>query len=104
MVKIILKNLLLLVMIVISGLVSSLTNGCAEKSTIKCAYYEDKTGISFPTNLGHLKFSKTTDYNKITNTTTLGVSVRYVGEPPIRADIYIYDDGKKNLGTGTNSF
>ena len=33
----------------------------------------------------------------------LGVSVRYEGEPSIKADIFIYDLGKTNLGTGIES-
>ena len=62
-------------------------------------YLEPQTGIVFPVNLGPLEFSGAMKYDQ----PELGVSVGYQGELLIRADIYIYDMGQKNLGTGLGS-
>ncbi len=62
-------------------------------------YLEPQTGIVFPVNLGPLEFSGANKYDQ----PELGVSVGYQGEPLIKADIYIYDMGQKNLGAGLGS-
>ena len=67
------------------------------------AYREPNTGITFPAKLGSLQYRGVVDYAE-QGRPDLGISVRY-GLPgnPIRADIYLYDLKKKNLGTGTGS-
>ena len=62
-------------------------------------YREPQTGIVFPVNLGPMEFSGAKKYDQ----PELGVSVGYHGDPLIKADIYIYDMGQKNLGTGLGS-
>lgn len=59
---------------------------------------ESQTGISFPPALGPLKRKGMKKYRS----PELGVSYRYAGSPLPIADIYIYDNGLKNLGTGIN--
>ncbi len=62
-------------------------------------YLEPQTGIVFPVNLGPLEFSGAKKYDQ----PELGVSVGYHGEPLIKAHIFIYDLGQKNLGAGLGS-
>jgi hypothetical protein len=62
-------------------------------------YSDPKTGIAFPAHLGPLTYLGVTRYEQ----SALGVSVRYGGELLIKADIFIYDLGKTNLGTGLKS-
>jgi len=57
---------------------------------------ELKTGISFPKTLGPLARMGMKKYGP----PELGVSYRYAGHPLPIADIYIYDNGLKDLGTG----
>ena len=66
-------------------------------------YQEPNTGIFFPAKLGPLQSGGVVDYAE-QGRPDLGISVRY-GLPgsPVRADIYLYDLKKKNLGTGTGS-
>ena len=59
-------------------------------------FSDPKTGITLPAALGPLTYLGAKHYEP----SALGVSVRYEGEPLIKADIFIYDLGKKNLGTG----
>ncbi len=62
-------------------------------------YLEPQTGIVFPANLGTMKFSGVKTYGQ----PELGASVGYHGKPLIKADIFIYDLGQKNLGAGLDS-
>jgi hypothetical protein len=63
------------------------------------AYREPNTGITLPGKLGPLPYLGVKEYEK----PGLGVCIRY-GEPDlIKADIFIYDLGEKNLGSGLKS-
>jgi hypothetical protein len=62
-------------------------------------YSDSKTGIALPAHLGPLTYLGVTHYEQ----SALGVSVRYEAEGLIKADIFIYDLGKTNLGTGLKS-
>ena len=63
-------------------------------------YTEPQTGIVFPVTLGNLTLADTHKFDK----PGLGVAVRYVAdELGLHTDVYIYDLGKKGLGTGANS-
>jgi len=57
---------------------------------------EPRTGITFPQTLGPLARMGMKKYDL----PELGVSYRYAGKPLPIADIYIYDNGLKDLGTG----
>ncbi len=57
---------------------------------------EPKTGISFPQTLGPLARTGMKRYDP----PEMGISYRYAGHPLPIADIYIYDNGLKYLGTG----
>lgn len=59
---------------------------------------EPRTGISFPQALGPLARMGMKKYDL----PELGVSYRYAGKPLPIADIYIYDNGLKDLGTGVS--
>jgi hypothetical protein len=59
---------------------------------------EPKTGIAFPQALGPLKRMGLKHYGS----PDLGVSCRYAARPLPIADIYLYDNGVKDLGTGLN--
>ena len=62
-------------------------------------FREPRTGMVFPAKLGPLEFSGSKKYDQ----PELGVSVGYHGGALIKADIFIYDLGQKNLGTGLGS-
>lgn len=59
---------------------------------------EPRTGISFPQTLGPLARMGMKKYDL----PELGISYRYAGKPLPIADIYIYDNGLKDLGTGVS--
>jgi hypothetical protein len=61
-------------------------------------YVEPKTGVTFPLKVGPLELKKTVTFDK----PGLGVAIRYGQTEPVfvKADIYIYDLGRANLGTG----
>ena len=63
------------------------------------ALVNHQTNISLPESLGPLKRVGSQKYDQH----QLGIVYRYMTEPLIRGDIFIYDLGKKNLGTGINS-
>ena len=63
------------------------------------AYGEPKTGITFPVNLGPFQYLGVKQYE----TPELGVCIRYGDKGLIKADIFIYDLGKKDLGRGLQS-
>ena len=66
-------------------------------------YQEPNTGIAFPSTLGPMQYAGVVDYAE-QRRPDLGISVRYsLPGSPVRADIYLYNLGKKNLGTGTGS-
>ena len=80
-------------------ILGSLVNGGFAGNPPAIAYREPKTGITLPGNLGPLKYLGVKQYEN----PELGVCIRYAGEGLIKADIFIYDLGKKNLGTGLQS-
>jgi len=62
-------------------------------------YQEPKTGMLFPATLGSLTRVQVITYPQA----QLGVCVRYQGKDLVKADIFIYDLGKQNLGSGLDS-
>ncbi|MBE3099203.1 MAG: hypothetical protein IMZ44_18970 [Planctomycetes bacterium] len=64
-------------------------------------FVEPQTGVVFPLTMGRFTFAGSQKYDK----PELGVSIRYKASEPvsIRADIYVYDLGKKDLGNGIES-
>ncbi|HUS45606.1 MAG TPA: hypothetical protein VM219_06195 [Phycisphaerae bacterium] len=64
-------------------------------------YVEPETGIVFPQRLGVLVLQGVQKYEEA----GLGISVAYDCSDPIRVvvDIYIYDFGRKDIGTGVES-
>jgi hypothetical protein len=62
-------------------------------------YVEPQTGVAFPDALGPLKREQAHKYDR----PELGVSIRYTGAGPIKADVYVYDLGRTGLGRGTRS-
>lgn len=77
----------------------SLASPAVAGSAPAIAFSDPKTGIALPANLGPLTYQWVKHYDQ----PALGVSVRYEGEPSIKADIFIYDLGKTDLGTGLES-
>ena len=77
----------------------SLANSAFAGSPPDIPFSDPKTGIALPAHLGPLIYLGVKHYEQ----SALGVSVRYEGEPLIKADIFIYDRGKTNLGTGLKS-
>ena len=71
----------------------------AAEDEAKDAYVEPSSQISFPASLGGLDRRDVHTYEK----RDLGVKIRYAGANGIKIDVYIYDGGKKNLGTGAES-
>jgi hypothetical protein len=65
------------------------------------AYQHAATGLAFPTTLGPMKYLGVVDYAQ-KGRPDLGVGVRY-RQGRTWVDIYLYDLGKKNLGTGLGS-
>jgi hypothetical protein len=66
-------------------------------------YQEPNTGIAFPAQLGPMHYVGVVEYAP-QGRPDLGISVRYaLPGSPVRADIYLYDLSKKNLGTGAGS-
>ena len=57
---------------------------------------EPNTGIVFPKVLGSLEGGSVSTYDK----PEMGVSVRYAAPGFFKADVYVYNAGMKNLGTG----
>lgn len=82
-------------LLILVSLVSSAFGG----SPPAIPFSDPKTGIALPAALGPLTYLGAKHYEP----SALGVSVRYEGEPLIKADIFIYDLGEKNLGTGLQS-
>jgi hypothetical protein len=80
-------------------ILGSLVNGGFAGNPPAVAFPEPQTGISLPGHLGPLKYLGITHYDN----PALGVCVRYEEEGLIKADIFIYDLGKNNLGTGLES-
>jgi hypothetical protein len=80
-------------------ILGSLVSGVFAANPEVIAYGEPKTGITLPGNLGPLKYLGVRHYEN----PELGVCIRYAGEGLIKADIFIYDLGRKNLGTGLQS-
>jgi hypothetical protein len=76
-----------------------LASGAVAGEPSAIAFSDPKTGIALPAKLGPLTYRGVKHYEQ----SALGVSVRYEGEPLVKADIFIYDLGKKNLGTGLKS-
>ena len=73
------------------------------QGTSPATYQHSATGISFPARLGPLTYRGNVDYAK-QGRADLGVAVRYgLAGAPVWADIYLYDLGRKNLGTGLDS-
>jgi hypothetical protein len=66
----------------------------AEDSSLP--HREASTGIVFPKTLGSMQGGSVTTYDK----PELGISVRYSTPGFFKADVYVYDGGIKNLGTG----
>jgi hypothetical protein len=64
-------------------------------------YVEQQTGVTFPVALGPYSLAGTSTFDK----PELGVMIRYeVCEPYyIRTDVFVYDLGRKGLGTGTGN-
>ena len=62
-------------------------------------HLDPQTGISLPASLGSLKRAGVKKYDQ----PELGIGYRYEAAPLIKGDIFIYNLGLKNLGTGLNS-
>ena len=77
----------------------SLVSSAFAASPPATPFSDPKTGIALPAILGPLTYQWTKHYEQ----SALGASLRYEGEPSIKADIFIYDLGEKNLGTGLQS-
>jgi hypothetical protein len=77
----------------------SLVSSASADSPAAIPFSDPKTGIALPAALGPLTYQWAKRYER----SALGVSVRYEGEPSIKADIFMYDLGKSNLGTGLQS-
>jgi hypothetical protein len=80
-------------------ILGSLVDGVLAGTPTAIAFSEPQTGISLPGNLGPLKYLGVRHYED----RELGVCIRYEGGGLIKADIFIYDLGEKNLGTGLQS-
>ena len=80
-------------------ILGSLVNGGFAGNPPAVAFSEPQTGISFPGHLGPLRYLGVRHYEN----PALGICIRYGEEGLIKADIFIYDLGKKNLGTGLQS-
>lgn len=80
-------------------ILGSLVQGVCASNPEAAAFSEPKTGMSLPGQLGPLKYLGVRHYEN----PALGVCIRYGEEGLIKADIFIYDLGKKNLGTGLQS-
>jgi hypothetical protein len=85
----------LLSLLILGSLVSSAFPG----NPPAIAYREPQTGIALPGDLGPLNYLGVKRYDK----PELGVCIRYGEEGLIKGDIFIYDLGKKNLGSGLQS-
>ena len=57
---------------------------------------EPNTGIVFPKVLGSMQGRSVHTYDK----PELGISIRYSNPGFFKADVYVYNGGKDNLGTG----
>jgi len=64
-------------------------------------YLEQQTGVTFPVTLGPYSLTKIDTFAK----PELGVMIRYEIRQPylIWADVFVYDFGRKGLGTGTGN-
>jgi hypothetical protein len=80
-------------------LVGSLVSPAFSGTTPAVAYREPNTGLTLPGNLGPLTYVGVKHYEK----PGLGVCIRYGETDLIKADIFIYDLGEKNLGRGLQS-
>lgn len=85
----------LFIFVILGSLLSSAFAGNPQA----IAYSERKTGIALPGNLGPLKYLGVKQFEN----PELGVCIRYGEEGLIKADIFIYDLGEKNLGSGLQS-
>ena len=62
----------------------------------RAGYSDDKLGIEFPGSVGDCKFVKMEKYDK----SSLGYCVRYVCEPWLNADVFVYDKGVRDIPDG----
>jgi hypothetical protein len=77
-------------------ILGSLVNAVFAGNPKAVAYREPTTGITLPDHLGPLTFLGVKRYDN----PALGVCIRYGEEGLIKGDIFIYDLGEKDLGTG----
>lgn len=62
-------------------------------------YREPSTGIVLPRVLGSMQGGSVSTYDR----PEMGISVRYSAPGFLKADVYVYDGGMENLGTGIGS-
>ncbi len=62
-------------------------------------YVEPQSDIPFPEVLGTLKREAVEKYDQ----REMGVRIRYGGPSLIKTDVFLYDGGEKDLGTGTGA-
>jgi hypothetical protein len=62
-------------------------------------YREEQSGLLFPDRLGPLKRGEVKKYPQ----PGAGVGIRYSGSELTKADVYVYDNLEKDLGTGVDS-
>jgi hypothetical protein len=78
-------------------LVLTVAAGCLQAAQDDAEpHREPNTGIVFPKTLGSMQGGAVHTYDK----PELGISVRYSAPGFFKADVYVYDAGIKNLGTG----
>ena len=75
-------------------ILGSLVNGVFAGNPPAVAIREPQTGISFPGHLGPLTYQGVRHWEN----PALGVCIRQGEEGLIKADIFVYDLGKKNPG------
>jgi hypothetical protein len=80
-------------------LVGSLAGPAFPGAPPAVAYREPNTGLTLPGKLGPLTYVGVKEYER----PGLGVCIRYGGQDQVKADIFIYDLGEKNLGRGLQS-
>ena len=80
------------------GLMLSLFSPALAQKQPQAVDIDPQTGIHFPRVLGSLKRMGMKKFEK----PELGLDCRYAGNPLPIADIFIYDNGQKDLGAGLN--
>jgi hypothetical protein len=80
-------------------ILGSLVNSAFPDNQPAIVYRDPKTGITLPGDLGPLTYLGVKRYDK----QELGACIRYGDEGLIKGDIFVYDLGKKNLGSGLQS-